>query len=182
VLAKNNKMKNNNIFLIILLSLVIPFIMTSCEKSDVQTNKFQADSTHQITNRSNIDDCEDCPNDNCCCVVELIDGSPANLLFCGIYTAMIGSTCGPFSPPSPCGTVSGLSSTINLGMSDPARQLFCLATGGSFRVQNIGTETVQIRITCQSEEVDPDWETIELEPTDIFYFDSDSGCFLVECN
>ena len=172
-------MKNS--FLIYILACVTSlFIFTSCEENGDQTIKAQPDSTKEITTRT-IEDCEDCPDVHCCCAVEYLDDGPASLLFCGVYTAMIGPTCGPFSPPSPCGTVSGTSSTLSLGGMNPTRGLFCVGTGGSFRLQNIG-DPVYIRITCQYNDITPDWEYIELGVSDVLYFDSDGGCFLVECN
>ena len=172
-------MKNS--FLIYILACVTSlFIFTSCEENGDQTIKAQPDSTKEITTRT-IEDCEDCPDVHCCCAVEYLDDGPASLLFSGVYTGMIGSTCGPFSPPSPCGTVSGTSSTLSLGGMNPTRGLFCVGTGGSFRLQNIG-DPVYIRITCQYNDITPDWEYIELGVSDVLYFDSDGGCFLVECN
>ena len=175
-------MKNSqlNSYLVISLFILVITIM-SCDKNEVQRTGDQPDSTIPVTNRS-IDDCEDCPDVHCCCVVELLEGDLADLLFCGVYTAMIGSSCGPFTPPGNCPTVSGISSTISLGDVNPTRGLFCLGTGSAFRLEYLGTETVSIRITCQYDVVTPDWEYITLEDDDVLYFDSNGGCFLVECN
>lgn len=155
------------------------FLFVSCEQSELQTTE-KADTTLPVIPRTPVEDCEDCPVDNCCCVVELISGSEANLLFCGVYSGMAGSTCGSFSPPSPCATVSGISSTINLYSTSPTRSLFCLSAGGSFRLENIGA-SVLIRITCQYDDITPDWENIELDEDEVLYFDSNAGCFLVGC-
>lgn len=157
------------------------FIFTSCEENADQAIKAQPDTTKEITPRT-IQDCEDCPDVHCCCAIELLEGDMADLLFCGVYTAMIGTPCGPFTPPGNCPTVSGTSSTISLGGSNPTRGLFCVGTGGAFRLEYLGVDAVSIRITCQYDDVTPDWEYINLEEDDVLYFDSNGGCFLIECN
>jgi hypothetical protein len=128
-------------YMLICFCLVI--INFGCEKTELQ--KPSPNDTLPIQTRT-ITDCGDCPDVHCCCAVEFISGTTADLLFCGVYTAMSGSLCGPFSPPSPCATVSGTSSTISLGGVNPTRVLFCLGTGGSFRLENIG-DPVSIRIS-----------------------------------
>ncbi len=164
----------------IVISIMTLFVFSSCESNDLQL-KSQADTETPILPRT-ITDCEDCPDVHCCCAVELLNGTEAELLFCGVYTAMSGTLCGPFTPPSPCGTVSGTSSIIDLGNGNPTRVLFCLGTGGSFRLQYLGVDAVSIRISCQYDEVTPDWEYIDLDEDDVLYYDSNSGCFLVECS
>ncbi len=164
----------------IFICLMTLLVFHSCDQSEHQL-KVPLDTTQQITNRT-IEDCGDCPIGYCCCAIELLDGDIADLLFCGVYTAMIGTTCGPFTPPGNCPTVSGISSTISLGDMNPTRGLFCVGTGGAFRLEYLGVESVLIRISCQYNDVTPDWEYITLDEDDVLYFDSNGGCFLMECN
>jgi hypothetical protein len=175
----NSKIMKKSFMLYIIACMPSFFLFVSCEQSELQTTE-KADTTLQVTPRTPVEDCEDCPINNCCCVVEILADGPASLLFCGVYSGMAGSTCGTFTPPSPCATVSGVSSTISLNLMSPTRQVFCLPTGGSFRLENTGAD-VTIRITCQYDEVNPDWEYIILDADEVLFFDSNTGCFLVEC-
>ena len=175
----NSKIMKKSFMLYIIACMSSFFLFVSCEQNELQKNE-KPDTTLPVTPRTPVEDCEDCPVDNCCCVIEILFGGPSNLLFCGVYSGMAGSTCGTFTPPSPCATVSGISTTIPLNLMNPTRGLFCLPTGGSFRLENTGQE-ITIRITCQYGDITPDWEYIVLEEDEVLFFDSNSGCFLVEC-
>jgi hypothetical protein len=162
--------------------------MVSCDKNEIQRTGDQPDSTIPVTNRS-IEDCEDCPQDpieHCCCVIELLDlesGSTANFSFCGVYTGMAGSTCGSYSPPSPCSTIPfGLSSSFSMDLTTNSRKYFCLADGASFRVENIGSGGASIRISCRADQLNPGWQYINLDQYDFFYFAGGNDCFLSGCN
>lgn len=65
-----------------------------------------------------------------------------------------GSICSPYTPDSPCGTISGTSSVITLPVS--SSQLFCVPVGGSFSINNliIGNQA-KLRVRCNVNEVNP---------------------------
>ena len=179
-------MKNIQINLLLLSYLfIIIFTMISCEKAEPQ---IKADASLPVQQRT-IEDCEDCPQDpieHCCCVIELLDlesGTTANFSFCGVYTGMAGSTCGSYSPPSPCSTIPfGLSSNFNMDLSTNSRKYFCLADGASFRIENIGSNGASIRISCRPNELNPGWQNINLGMNDVFYLVGGANCFLSGCN
>jgi hypothetical protein len=163
-------------FLFILTSMSFLFLLPSCENSDPQV---KADTGLPVEPRS-IDDCEDCPVDYCCCAVEIVD--PIDnywLQFCGVYTNMAGSPCGPFSPGSPCGTISGSSSTLQLSSSN-TRALFCVPTGGSFRILKTLGGDVTLRISCDLDQVAPTWFPFNLGSDPVYYHVEDcddlEGC------
>lgn len=155
------------------------FLFVSCEQSELQTTP-KADTTIPITTRSAIEECEDCPIGYCCGAIELLQSGMYTIQFCGVYTGMSGTPCGPFSAGSPCSTISGSSSSIMLdGMGD--RMLFCVPTDGSFRIYYSGTGTVDVRITTDYDVVNPDWEYVELDSSTPAYFYADENCSLTEC-
>ena len=171
--------------LLIFTSMTSLFLMTSCEKNDPQ---IKADATIPIDTRT-IDDCEDCPQDpieHCCCVIELLDidgGSNVDFLFCGVYTGMAGSTCGAYSPPSPCSTIPfGLSSSFNMDLTTNSRKYFCLADGASFRIENISVPSVSIRVSCRADQLNPGWQYMNLDQNDFFYLVGGNDCFLTLCD
>lgn len=172
-------MKNPFLFYILACMTSI-FLFFSCEQSELQT-KVKADDTIPLTNRSGLEDCEDCPIDDCCCVVEILSGSSVDILFCDVYSGKSGSTCGTFTPAAPCGTISGISTTISLDMNLAPRSLFCVPPGGSFRMlKTMPAGNVLVRITCQYNQVNPDWENVPLS-TNPVYFYVDGECTLLGC-
>ena len=177
-------MKSNSINILLLSFLfILVFPMISCEKAEPQ---IKADTSLPVQPRT-IDDCEDCPQDpieHCCCVIELLDASSTvDFLLCGVYTGMAGSTCGPYSPSSPCNTIPfGLSSYFSMDLNTNNRKYFCLADGASFRIENIGLYGASIRISCRPNELNPGWQNINLDPTDVFYLVGGANCFLSGCN
>jgi hypothetical protein len=173
-------MKSNQLNLFLLISMfILVMAMVSCDKNEVQRTEGQPDSTTAVTNRT-IDDCEDCPVDYCCCAVEVINPSDIyDLLFCGVYTNMTGSPCGPFSPGSPCGTISGISSLFQLSSLN-TRALFCVPTGGSFRILKTSGSGVTLRIACDLEQVNPTWFPFNIDGSPVYYYVNDcddlDGC------
>ncbi len=175
--TKKNIMKNKHNFLI-LISIMTVLFFSSCDKSEHQVIA-QLDTTQQIMNRT-ITECDDCPVGYCCGAIELLQSGMYTIQFCGVYTAMSGTPCGPFSPGAPCSTISGTSSSIMLdGMGD--RMLFCVPIDGSFRIYYSGSGTVDVRITIEYDVVNPNWENIELDSSTPEYFYADEGCTLESC-
>lgn len=161
----------------IVISIMTLFVFSSCESNDLQL-KSQADTETPILPRT-ITECDDCPVGYCCAAIELLEGATTTVEFCGVYTAMSGSLCGPFSPGSPCGTVSGTSSSIGLsGNGD--RKLFCVPNGGSFRIVGPSGGPYSVRISTDYDEVNPTWENLDLDTTPLYY-DTDGNCTLSEC-
>ncbi|HQW02275.1 MAG TPA: hypothetical protein PLR30_07355 [Saprospiraceae bacterium] len=162
--------------LYIMACLTSIFLFASCEKNEPQ---MKADTILPITSRT-VEDCDDCPIDNCCCVVEVLDPNDTyTFQLCGVYTGMFGSTCGPFTPGSPCGTVSGISTSITLSSAVP-RAFFCIATGGSFRILKTMGNGVTLRISCNADETNPDWFPFNIGDTPLYYYVQDcddlDGC------
>jgi hypothetical protein len=154
------------------------FIFSSCEENTDQVMKSQPDTTKEITNRS-IDDCEDCPQDpeHCCCVVENLTPNNIDLVLCGVYTMTIGSACGPVSPGSPCGTISGISYIIQLGPN--GRELFCAPNGGSFSIVKTGIGGAAIRISCKAEQGIIPWINFTIDNNPWYFYVED--CDLKQC-
>jgi hypothetical protein len=158
------------------------FIFSSCEDNTDQVLKTQPDTTKEITNRT-ITDCEDCPQtpEHCCCAIEIVEAvEDLELVLCGVSPMTIGSACGPISPPSPCGTISGTSSLITLDPSGPSSALFCVPIGGSFSIFQSSGGPSKLRVTCQAGQLNPQGFQINIDGT-TFYFDTNGNCMLAPC-
>jgi hypothetical protein len=179
-MLKNSKQMTNYRFFFILACMTCIFYI-SCEKTGYQINNSRILDEQRIVPRD-INDCDECPVDYCCCGIELAGNSTvANLILCGVYDVDTPTTpCGTSSPPSPCLSISGSIKTIDLNSSDP-KDMFCLPTGGSFSITNTDTEPVTIRFTCHADLTIADFVTITIGGTDTVYFDSNGTCFLTEC-
>lgn len=168
-------------FHLIIFYFCFAFINTGCEKAEIQSTTIQADSTKPITNRD-IDECEDCPQEYCCCGIELLSTPLVSLTICGVYTAMPAIVCPqPLNQPMGCtGTIASHNSAFMLSGLNP-RALFCLPVGNMLRIFNHGPNQAIFRFTCQVEDFDPDYESITLDPGEAAWFQSDGSCFLEGC-
>jgi hypothetical protein len=172
-------MKNFQSFLILICMMSMLYV--SCEESKVHGDLL---SGPEIKYRE-IDDCEDCPQQHCCCSIELQENSPlANLELCGVYTNETVSTpCGPFTPPSPCASFSGSKSPMTLDPAGDGRKLFCLEFGETFRVVNNNSiEAVRLKVSCRASDTAPTYLFFQLNPAEEIFFTEVGECDLEECS
>ena len=125
-----------------------------------------------ITSRA--DDCNDCGTD-CCCFVELDGSTSASLLFCG--TSDGASAC---NEPNDCNGFSGGGQLITLSTTTP-RKLFCMGLNAPFRIQNVGTEDVDIIVSCQNDSGLPQTIMINLGPGNKAFISTDGNCEVDDC-
>ncbi len=163
--------------------MLASFMMISCDRQDSSLQSMSSGPQVQLANRT-IDDCDQCPVSDpphCCCAVELVDGGPADLLICGTYNSSPSLLCGTYTLPGSCSTVASYNSYLALDLMSITRGLVCLPVGGTFRIVNIGSNTVYLKITCRINETDPPYVMIELEPNEEVFYVSNGSCFLAPC-
>lgn len=152
------------------------FLLTSCDNTPDPIAKKYIPDTEQIAFRDPPDDCTDCPNGCCCCIIEILD--PLNvdivLSICGVCEGDY--VCGTFSPPAPCSSVSGQGYDIDFTMI--SRRELCVPEGGSFRIFNNETFDVTITITCQHDIINPDTHIVTIQAGRSVFFVSDGDCFI----
>ena len=152
------------------------FISTSCDKSEIQKPALQIEARDHC-----IDDCEDCPVDDCCCVVELLSVGPATLHFCGTTGPCLSTMACGASGLGNCPDLSGFRETITL-QNTSDRDLFCVSKNAPFGVSAPIGSTPTIRIHCQPGMINPPWVTIQLNtPPNKPYWSTDSDCLLTSC-
>ncbi len=148
---------------------------SSCEQSETHVNA-QLDTESPILPRT-VEDCDDCPEEYCCCVVENLMNFQVDLLFCGVYTMTAGSACGPVSPGSPCGTISGTSYLIS--MDAFGNGFFCVEDSASFSILKVMGTSANLRINCKANEVNPIWTGFNINSAPVYYYVED--CELTGC-
>lgn len=122
----------------------------SCEKTGIQITDKNSEEI-RITTRE-VEDCEECPLEYCCCAVELAGlSTSASLYFCGAYDEDVPTVPCSQSPSSPCSSISGGRKTVNLLATGPSRELFCVPAGGSFSIYNYGGSSVTLRFSVRQE-------------------------------
>jgi hypothetical protein len=172
----------NKIHFSLILTCMFSMFFISCEKAGLQDSiKGNAEIEYRV-----IEDCEDCPVQHCCCIIEIDEnGGDAELDLCGVYTNTSPTTpCGPFSPPSPCSTIpAGGNSPIDLDLLINPRDFFCLPFGGSFRIYNRGLQTASLKMTCQADETtNPMFVQFRIDPMEEIFFTETGDCILEECD
>ncbi len=179
-MLKNSKQITNYRFFVILACMTC-FFYNSCEKTGYQTDDSRILNEKRIMPRD-IDDCDECPVNYCCCAIELAEGQlETTLIFCGVYDVdPTPTSCGTASPPSPCASISGSIKTIVLNSNDP-KELFCVPFGGSFSIYNASGGDRDIWFTCQPELTFPDSEELTILDEETLFFDTDGSCFLTGC-
>jgi hypothetical protein len=163
-------MKHHKIFMKLIFFLpALFFILTGCHLNDKQTDLDRG--TDKVSTRA--DDCEDCGSD-CCCFVELDGVSSASLLFCGTLDGA--SACSE----SNCFGITGGGQLITLSTGTP-RKLFCMGMNAPFRIWNVGTNAVDIIVSCTTESGIPQTIMIHLDPDEKAFISTDGDCEVDEC-
>lgn len=156
--------------------MICMFISTSCEKTDIQ----KPTALKHIEGRScPITDCDECPDDDCCCSVELLSATPTTLHFCGTSGPCLSTmTCNVGGLPN-CPDISGFDQSISLNQFQTT--LFCVPKNAPFGITSAsGTPTV--RVSCQVGQTSQQFVTITLNtPPDKPYWSTNDNCFLTDC-
>jgi hypothetical protein len=164
-------MKNNHLSNIIT-CLAFLFLMPSCDTGEIHKSGPKADL---LIEPRNIEDCEDCPVDDCCCAIALIEGANLSIDLCGTST--------PNKPSTLCNStvgscnISGFIFTLPLLTSSDPLQYFCMPTNGSFYLRSMGSGIV--RVTCQAGQVGYQSIDVNLPATRGFTVNGD--CELTGC-
>ncbi len=151
------------------------FLNTGCEKSADQTQNQNTTQIQQLSPRTVLDECEDCPIGCCCCGIESVSPpSGFNLEICGLCEGDY--HCGSYSPNSPCSMFSGPGKNV-MFTSTHVKEIICIEPGASFRIYNpSGSLTVYFRFSCQYDITNPSFVNVSLMPGEFKYFHNDGDC------
>ena len=164
-----------NLFFLLLSSFTL--CLTSCEK---------AESDHAKHERLGIraESCQYCPDNDCCCYVELVGlATLANLKFCGTTNPDISTNvCGPIELEN-CPTINGFEWEEDLTPGQfTGNEFFCVEPGTSFMIGVGPSSGTSISFTCQYGSLNPQWVNLNLSAGEKRYYTVDDGCELAECH
>ena len=171
------RMKNTHVFPILVCMLSL-FLMTSCDKTELQKS-----SKEDLKVTTRTDDCDDCPVGDCCCRIVYTSGPGVVLQMCGTTGSRLSTEqCGPINdPPSPCPAIG---TSYILGpftiSSGSTSQYFCVPTNAAFMIGAISGST-SVSITCQSGQTNPQTINTTLTSANRYYFETDGECGLSGC-
>jgi hypothetical protein len=147
------------------------FFIPSCDTGEIHKSESKADL---LIEPRNIDDCEDCPVDDCCCAVAVLEG-PVDIDLCGTST--------PNKPSTLCSqtigacNISGFIFTLpTLSISNPI-EYFCMPVNGSFYLRS--SHTGKVRVTCQSGQVG--YQSIDVDLPATRGFTVSGSCIIGGC-
>ncbi|HZV69615.1 MAG TPA: hypothetical protein VFG10_08725 [Saprospiraceae bacterium] len=163
----------NTVFSFIFICSIFIMMTTACERTDLQ--KSSINNNEKITPR--IDDCGDCPPEDCCCGVQMLSSGSPTLRLCGTTSpdnTMF--TCGP-TFVGEC-EIGGFILILPLsGLGD--KEGFCMAQNTAFSI--VSTATVSVRITCQYDLTSPQHQDVILTANTPQYFSVNGDCEVNDC-
>ena len=165
-------MKNKK--LVHILFCMVSVFLLGCENTDLQ--KGIKVETQSIEVRA--DDCEDCPDNDCCCAIELLSGGSMDLVFCGTTGTFVSSSECEFDIMG-CNLITGYYEYHTITQLDP-KFIFCVSPGTGFSV-GATTGTSSYRVTCQEGEFAPQSEDFNLTGPQRVYFNVDGECEVEPC-
>ena len=127
--------------------------MTACEKAEIQNATATIDTRTEC-----VDECADCPVEDCCCSITLTEGTGANLTFCGVSDPCL-STMACYAEADAC-IISGYELYADISTSDRV-ELFCVRKNTPFYI--LSDNVVTARITCQQGYLNP--QTVSITGT-----------------
>lgn len=152
---------------------------TSTDQSQTQTNS----QNWPVTLRTPLDECSDCPEECCCCGIEIVGLNGFTIQLCGLCEGDY--LCGTYSPSSPCSSISGLGKDISLTPPGPfgrPREVFCVEPGASIRIFNpSSTVTASFKFTCQYDVTPNTFITVTLQPHEEKFFFNNGSCMTEGC-
>jgi len=172
-------MESKNIFSILVCMLGL-LIITSCEKAEIHKSLVTTNDEVQAREDDCVDDCDDCPVNDCCCSIQLLSLGSTTLGFCGTSGPCVSTmTCGLSGLPF-CPDINGFVETISL-IGQSSTVLFCVPQNSQFGIIS-ATGAPVVRLTCQIGQTSPQFVTIQLNtPPAKPYWSTDSDCLLTSC-
>lgn len=162
----------------ILLCMTSMFLITSCEKADVQNSRIVNYDGVIIEYRS---DCIDCPDLNeCCCAVYLQNPGmdEAQLFLCGSSDGSENCTGAVFGD---CEVNNNGGHEFDLHEFND-KERFCMLQGGSFWIHNTNTsDPAYIYISCQEDITNPQVIQVTIPANSRYFYDVNGSCELTLC-
>jgi hypothetical protein len=175
--ARNKNVMKNRYLFSILITMLSLFLISACEKAEVQSNA----KIHARTDCP-IEDCSECdPVEDCCCAVQLLsDDNNVQLDLCGTTGPCLSDMACEDDNPGTCPDILGFIQEVTL-TNQFSTVYFCVAKNSPFAIKSAST-AAQVRVSCRVGQTTPNWVTINLNtPPDKPYWETDGNCDLTAC-
>jgi hypothetical protein len=147
-------------------------VYLSCEKAEYQ-NKV-ADSG-RIAPRT--ESCDQCPEEDCCCGVQLLGDQQTDLIICGSSSPDVTTTTCGFMVGS-C-NVSGFELPITL-VNHLDKGLFCMPQNAGFSIH--ASPGAVLRVSCQNGVTNPWYQDVTISNGGTVYMTNNGSCQVGFCN
>jgi hypothetical protein len=147
-------------------------VYLSCEKAEYQGKAGEGD---RITPR--ITECAECPEEDCCCGVQLLSGGPTSLILCGTSSPDVTTTTCSFNVGS-C-NVSGFELPITL-INALEKGLFCMPQNSGFSIHS--SANAVLRVSCQNDITNPWVQDVTISANGNAYMTNNGSCQVGFCN
>jgi len=172
------------LFLPYIALLCFAMLMLSCSKDIETTEVFTPNETLESTERSCIQDCDDCSTiaGECCCAIAVVSDGDAHLEICSPGLTSCSGTICVGDPDPPCSTFAGASDSTTLSLMGQRAYFFCQPNGEPLRIINTGTINVTLQLYCIHDIPPPPFVQFSLNPQDTIYLFADGNCEPDFCN
>lgn len=161
----------------ILTCMTSMLLILACEKAEIQNH---TNSTKSIEARDHcVEECADCPVDDCCCSITLTEGNNVTVELCGTTDPCLSTTaCGP-SEAGDC-EISGYTISFLLTSGNPT-ELFCVDKNTAISIKANAVSAA--RVTCRVGQSPPQSVTAVFNnpPNDKVYYKINGDCEIADC-
>jgi len=163
-----------SLFAFIFLCTIFSLVPIGCENTELQKSLPKDDE--RITTRTI--ECEDCPEEDCCCGVQLLSNINSNLELCGTSSPDNTTTaCGPTYVGN-CTIVGYILNLALNGIYDT--ELFCMPQNRAFSIKANSTGTY--RISCQAGQIGPQSIDVNIPANSTAYITVNEACEVALCH
>ena len=152
-------------------------MISACEKAEIQNS---TTSTKPIEARDHcVEECADCPVNDCCCSITLTEGSSVDLELCGTTDPCLSTmSCGP-TEAGDC-MIEGYILNLTLTTGTPT-EFFCVGKNTPFYIT--AGSPASARITCRVGQSPPQFVTAVFNspPNDKAYYKVNGDCEIASC-
>ncbi len=162
--------------------LCLVMLMVSCSKEVETPEMLTPNVTLESTERSCVPDCTQCPQDFCCCLIEVLDptGMFVQVQFCGNMPGCAGTTVCSISATGNCPEINGRIYLETLDSGTPF--FYCQEKDEAIRITNAEPFDVTIRISCFLDDSTPSITNVLIPGFDSKTIFVSNNCEPEECN
>lgn len=162
--------------------LCLAMLTVSCSKEVETTEVLTPNVTLESTERTCVPDCTQCPQDFCCCLIEVLDPilTPVLVQFCGNMPGCAGTNACSISATGNCPEINGriYVETLNSATSF----FYCQEKDEAIRITNTEPFDVTIRISCFLDDSTPFITNVLIPGFDSKTIQVSNNCEPEECN